>query len=346
MPAPDPSPRSGIGIRSLTLMAIAAVCLVLGALAVYARATILDEDAFTARAVSTLSSDEVDEELADRLTNRLLVQSPSLVRWRPVVLDEAQRLTATPGFTTSFDSAARRLQHALFADRYQLASFDIGPAGTTLKRAVAEREPKLAAPLRSAQASDLMDLSGGGIEGKLRKLAPTARRLDVLGVPLLLMALVLLGGAVGLAPDRRRGLHAAALVVGGTGVALVAGWMAARAITLQLFDTSHGDAVVGQIWDAFLGDLRLWSLALAGAGIALAACIAATLPHGEPTRLIAAARAKLGREALRAPQALGLLLLAAVVLVAPEVFVDLFAVAVAGGLLYCGVHQLARLAVR
>jgi hypothetical protein len=327
-------------------MAIAAMCLVLGALAVYARATILDEDAFSARAVSTLHSDEVDEELADRLTDRLLVASPALVRWRPLVLDEAQRLTGTPGFATSFDAAARQLQHTLFADRYQLATFDVGPAETTLKRAVAERQPSLAAPLRGAQASDLMDLSGGGIEGTLRDLAPTARKLDILGVPLLLTALVLLAGAVLLATDRRRGLHAAALVVGGTGVVLVAGWMAARAITLQLFDTSHGDAVVGQIWDAFLGDLRLWSLALAGAGIALAACIAATLPRGEPTRLLAAARAKLAREALRAPQAVALLVLAAVVLVVPEVVVDLFAVALAGGLLYCGVHQLARLAVR
>ena len=35
----------------------------------------------------------------------------------------------------------------------------------------------------------------------------------------------------------------------------------ARAIVLSTFDTSHGDAVVGTIWDAYLGELRLWGLA-------------------------------------------------------------------------------------
>ena len=346
MPAPDPAPRSGLGIRPLALMAIAAACLVLGTVAIYARVAVLDEEAFTARAVGTLSSDEVDEEIATRLTNRLLEQAPTLVRWRPVVEDEAQRMTSSADFVMPFAGAARGLQHALFVNDYALASFDIRPAADRLKAAIAEREPKLAAPLARVEASDLMEVSGGGAEGTLRRLAPTARHLAAAGVPALLLALLLLAGGVRAAPDRRRALHAAALVVGGTGVVLVAGWTAARTLTLQLFDTGHGDAVVGTIWNAFLGDLRLWSLGVAAAGIVLAACVAATLPAGEPNRLVASVRARLASEHLRAPQALGLLALAAVALAVPDVVVDLFAAALAAALLYRAVHQLARLAVR
>src|SRR4051794_7813152 len=266
MPAPDLAHRSGLGIGSLALMAIAAVCLVLGGVAVYARATILDEDAFTARAVSTLSSGEGGEEVADRLSNRLVEKAPGLLRFQPVVEYEAQRLTVAPEFSWAFAAAARRLQRSLF-EGYTMASFDVGPAGALLKATVAQREPRLQEPLARVDASDLMDFSGGGVEGTLRRLAPTARRSAVAGVPALVLAVLLLGAGVLAAQDRRRGLHAAALAVGATGGALVAGWTAARAFTLALFDTNHGDAVVGTIWDAFLGDLRLWSMGLAGAGI-------------------------------------------------------------------------------
>ena len=345
MPAPDLAHRSGLGIRSLALMAMAAVCLVLGGVAVYARATILDEDAFTARAVSTLSSDEVDEELADRLSGRLVEKMPGLLRFQPVLQYEARRMTVGPEFNWAFATAARRLQRSLF-DGYTLASFDIGPAGALLKATVAAREPRLRAPLARVDASDLMDLSGGGVEGTLRRLAPKARRSASVGVPALVLALLLLGAGVLAAHDRRRGLHAAALAVGATGGALVAGWTAARTFTLALFDTSHGDAVVGTIWDAFLGDLRLWSMGLAAVGIVVAGCVAATLPAGEPARLLARARARVADERLRGPVALSLLALAVVVLVAREFVVDLVAVSLAGALLYRGVHQLARLAVR
>jgi len=337
--------RSGLGIRSCVLLAMAAICLVLGGAAVYARMAILDNDAFTQRAVGTLASDEVDEEVADRLTVRLVNQQPALLRFQPVIQYEARTIAVSPEFRAAFAGAASRLQSSLF-DGYALASFDVGPAGARLKAAVIAREPRLREPLSQADSSDLMDLSGGGVEGRLRQLAPHARRAAALGVPALVLALLLLGAGVLAAPDRRRALHAAALVVGATGGALVAVWSAARAFTLSLFTTSHGDAVVGTIWDAFLGDLRLWALALCAAGIVVAACVAATLPAGEPGRLLKVARARLSGERLRAPIALALLGLAVVVLTARELVVDVLAIGLAAALLYHGVQQLARLAVR
>jgi hypothetical protein len=337
--------RSGLGIPSCVLLALAATCLVLGGLAVYARMAILDTDAFTQRAVSTLASDEVDEEVADRLMVRLVDHEPALLRFQPVIEYEARELTASPEFGASFAAAARELQRSLF-DGYALASFDVGSAAARLQAMVIEREPRLRKPLKGVEPQHLMDLSGGGAEGRLRHLAPSARRAAAFGVPARVLSLLLFGAGVLAAPDRRRALHAAALVVGATGGALVAAWSAARAFTLSLFDTSQGDAVVGTIWDAFMGDLRLWGFALGAAGIVVAACVAATLPAGEPGRLLAVARARLAGDRLRGPIALSMLALAVVVLTARELVVDLAVVSLAGALLYRGVQQLARLAVR
>jgi hypothetical protein len=337
--------RSGLGFHACALMAMAAICLVLGGAAVYARTAILDEDAFAQRAAGTLASDEVDEELADRLTTRLVNQQPALLRFQPVIEYEALEMTGSPEFGAAFAAAARDFQRSLF-EGYTLASFDVGSADARLKAAVIEREPRLRRPLSQVDGSDLMDLSGGGAEGQLRHIAPSAGRAAALGDPALVLSLLLFGAGVLAAPDRRRALHAAALVVGAAGWALVAVWSAARGFALSLFDTSHGDAVVGTIWDAFLGDLRLWGLALGAAGIAVAACVAATLPAGEPGRLLAVARARLSRERLRGPIALALLALAVIVLAARELVIDLLVVGLAGALLYRGVQQLARLALR
>jgi hypothetical protein len=335
-----------LDLRTLTLLGIAAACLALGTVAVYARSAIVDEDAFTARAVDALRSDEVREEVTDRLSDRLVDQSRALARWRPVVDDEARLLTLDAGFPASFADAARGMQRKLFSDRRALVSLDVHTAGAALKTQLAEREPTLATPLSEVEAGDLMDLSGGGIEGALRRLAPAGAELARLGIPAIVLALVLLAAAVLRTRERRRGVHAAALTVGMTGAALVAAWTIARALTVGRFDTSNGETVVGQIWDAYLGDLRLWTLALAVAGLSAAACVAATLPDGGRGRAHAAVRRRLAAERQRAPLALALLALAALVIAVPDVVVDLGAVVLAAALVYRAVHDLARSALR
>jgi hypothetical protein len=336
----------GLGLRTLTLLGLAAVCLALGTVAVYARTAIVDEHAFGERATVALGSDEVRQEVADRLSDHLLRQSPALVRWRPVIEDQANLLAKEPGFAVTFANAARAMQETLFSNRDALASFDVGPAGNALKARLAEREPRLAKPLAGLESGDLMDLSGDGIERTLRRVAPLGGELARLGIPALVLALLLLATAVAGSAQRRRALHAAALTVGVTGAALAAGWTGARAGTLDRFDTSRGDSVVGAIWNAYLGDLRVWCLALGAVGLIAAACVAATLPAGELGRPLAALRRRLAAEHLRAPLALGGLLVAALVLLAPDVVTGLAAVALAAGLLYRAVHDLARLALR
>jgi hypothetical protein len=106
--------------------------------------------------------------------------------------------------------------------------------------------------------------------------------------------------------------------------------MGARTLTLEGFDTSWGDAVVKTIWDAYLGDLRTWSLGLAGAGIVVAAAAARPEHRERPSwsGLPASLR--------------GVILLAtgAIVLADRDLALDLAAVAAAGVLLYLGARHL------
>ena len=148
--------------------------------------------------------------------------------------------------------------------------------------------------------------------------------------------MALVAGLLGLllvpltARDRRRGVWGSGIALAGAGGALLAGWIGARTLTLEGFDTSWGDAVVKTIWDAYLGDLRAWSLGIAGAGIIIAAAAARPEPHGRPSW-----------SQIPAPlRGVMLLVTGAVVLADRELALDLAAVGAAGVLLYLGARHL------
>ena len=61
------------------------VLLVLGALALYGRATVLDEQAFADRATAALAQDEVQDEVGTRIADRAIEAEPALAQLRPTV---------------------------------------------------------------------------------------------------------------------------------------------------------------------------------------------------------------------------------------------------------------------
>jgi len=124
----------------------------------------------------------------------------------------------------------------------------------------------------------------------------------------------------------------------------VAATSIARAVVLSTFDTSHGDAVVGTIWSAFLTDLRLWALAVGALSVIAAAAIEPGAP-GAWRRILAAVMAP-SRSVLRLARAVGLVLLAALLLWMPEVPLDLALIVAAGVLVFSGAAELVRFAQR
>ena len=158
---------------------------------------------------------------------------------------------------------------------------------------------------------------------------------------LLAAAALLIAAALRAPRPRRRGARRAALGLALAGGAIVAATTIARAIVLSTFDTSHGDAVVGTIWDAFLGDLRLWGLAAGAVGPDRRGHLRA----GRARRVAARLR-RISRRAApsaRLARAGALAVLAALLLWMPEVPLDLALVSAAGVLVFTAVAEVVRL---
>lgn len=319
----------GTHASRLTLV-ISAVCIVAGVLSLYARSAILDRDRFADRAASALAQDEVDEEIAARFADGLIERSPGLVTLRPALEAAAADVAATPSFAARFGAGVRALHRDVFLAGDPRPALRVAGMTEQVQAALARRTPVLAQRLPRDADPSLMSIGGSGRE---RVLLTAAARADGWSR---LAPLVLVAGLLGLllaaltARDRRRGAWRSGIALAASGCGLLAAWIGAQTLTLEGFDTSWGDAVVKTIWNAYLGDLRTWSLGLAGAGIIVAACATRREPRGTPSW-----------SQVPAPlRGVGLLVTGAVVLADRELALDLAAVATAGVLLYLGARHL------
>ncbi|MDA0170453.1 hypothetical protein OJ998_15245 [Solirubrobacter taibaiensis] len=310
--------------------------LVVGSLALYGRATVLDEEAFADRATAALAQDEVQAEVGTRIADRAIEAEPALAQLRPTVEAAVSDAVKRWTFPAHFHDGVEAMHRSLFSG----GSVDLALPGAAadIRAAVPERSRALA--LLSSDDPMLFHLGGGALETRLVESAPTARRAATFAPVALAGGLLLLVAAAFRAPTLRRGARRAALGLALTGGVLVAVTSVGRAVVLSSFDTSHGDAVVGTIWDSFLGDLRFWGLVV-GAGGVIAAALFEPGTRGASRRLLVRALTPCG-SAGRLARAAALLVLAVLLVWIPEVPVDLAVITLAGGMLFVAAAEVVR----
>jgi len=318
------------------ILAAAAACLVIATLGAYGTYAILDEDAFADRAVSTLQSDEVRQDLGARVATRVVEKRPELMRGQSAIEEAATIEAATnPAFGTEFRAAAAHLHHVLFTDANADASLRVSGSGAALRERLRqmpgwEKLPPLKDP-------SLLAIETSGREGALRSLAPPARALALPATIVFGIAgIALLALGIMRAPDRRRGIWAGGITVAAAAGLLAAGVTGACDFVLHQFDTGFGDAVVRQVWDAYLGDLRAWALAI-GAGALVVAAAA-----GGPRLSLRAVLATPSSGGRRLVRAAGLLAVAALAVTLPELVLHVGLVTLAAAFVYVAAGELLR----
>jgi hypothetical protein len=317
------------------LLVFGTIALVAGGLALYAQRAVLDRQAFADRATAALEQDEVRDEVAQRLAKREIEAVPALAPRLPVLEAAIDDVIGDYRFAAVWHAGAEAMHRGLFdgAD----VEFSLPGAGTELRAAVAARSQN-AGELLPPGDPELMRLGGGALEDGLVRAAPWAPRLASWAPVALLAAAALLIAAAFRAPTRRRGARRVALGLALAGGAIVAATTIARAIVLSTFDTSHGDAVVGTIWDSYLGELRVWGLVAGAVGL-IAAAIFEPGARGAWRRVLRSPSST----SARLVRAGALAVLAALLVWMPEVPLDLALVSAAGMLVFTAVAEVVRL---
>ena len=278
--------RSSNRVRStasIVLAVLGGVLVLLGAILLYARTEIIDQDGFADHAAEALADDDVREVVATEIVVQLAERgSADLVAARPLLESVVDTVVDTRQFREVFRIAAEEANRLLFVREKSNVAINLADSIEIVRFALQSVQPQLA------------DQIPEGIDVKLAKLGSqdfakqslvVADKIRLFGIVAPLLAVLVLIASVVASPDRRAGVLRAALAIAVAGTMLAITLIVLRARVVagtrgedELTDEQVQGAV-GGIIDAFLGDLLGWALLLALGGLVVAGAAAALDPE-------------------------------------------------------------------
>ena len=314
--------------RASRILAVTgAILLLAGTFFLYARQAVFDSKGFANRATHALDDERVRGPLAEAIVDQLIDNAePDLVNARPILISVTSGIIGTKAFESIFRQAAERAHRTVFTRDGDSLVLSLADGSALAIDGLRTVSPELAKEIPDDATSRLNDL----IESKTAiAIAAAAEDLRVFGLVLPVVALVLLVAAAWIDRDRRRSLLAVAISVAvsfGFGLAVL---LVGRALVLSQFGEDLHDAGAA-VWDAYLGGLRTWLILGTGAALLLAAAVSTRrrIDASDPLRRMGAAITRPVSPAGRAGRAVAFLVLGVLIVLSPESFLYLLAVAV------------------
>ena len=334
------------GARALA--GVASLLLVLALVAGYARRAAFDSEQFSNRATAALRDDSVRTLVAERITDDVVLEKQAdLIAARPIIEAAASGVVGSSAFTGLFRAAVRDVHRAVFDRDRDTVTLAVTDVGTLLGTALQQLRPRLAAKVEATGRADVLRRDIGALTGDLARVADKVRLLAVI---LLVLSILLVAGALAIAPDRRRTVVELGVGVAAGGIVLVVAYSVVRSLALGSVEEPQERAAAGAVWDAFLGDLRTASLILAVLGAVLAASAASMLKPvdlGPPLRRAAAwVTTDPTRPGLRVVRGVALVGAGLLVILAREAVIHLLFTLIGVYLIFEGVSALLRLVYR
>lgn len=278
--------RQSPGVVAVICVTASAVLLAATVMA-YGRRQVLDTGAFVDRAVSLVHQEPVRRQLAATLTRQAIESgSPDLVALRPLIEATLAQIIGSGTLDPVLRTAVAEAHRSVLTREGSPFVLSVSDALVLAQGVVAAVRPGTKLP--DAEAVGQVRLADPGETTALR-LADDVRWL---GVVLPLLAVALLGVAIGLARDRRRAVTAAGLAIVAAGGVVTLAMAIGRRVVVGRFEGDAAD-VARASWNALLGDLGWWGLALVGAGALIAAAAASVLQGGDVGGALARLRALL-----------------------------------------------------
>ena len=262
------------GRRTLALMVLGVVLALAGVMAGYVELELARPEPFADRAVAALRSDEVRGVIAEQVAVEMLERgSPDIVASRPIVLTAVEAVLETDQFEPVLRRTAVTAHQLLFrGDRDVIV--ELQEARAVLLPAVESVSPEVARQIPAELAPRVAEIRRGHVATWAVRVADGA---GAAAVPLLIAAATALGLGIALAPDRRRALGTAGMLLLAGGVVGLLAMAALRAQVIShagevgVISEDDAGSAAGAAWGALAGGLERWFAAVGIAGLAVAA---------------------------------------------------------------------------
>jgi hypothetical protein len=338
----------GRPLAARVLVVLACVVLVLALVAGYVRLTVINSDQFANRATAALRDDSVKSLIAQKITDEVVLKNEAdLLAARPIIESIAEEIVGGRAFTRLFRAAVRDVHAAVFDRDKDTVTLTVGDVGTVLAAALVKLRPSLAKQLEDSGRVSLVKRDVGSASASLARVGKTIR---VLALILLVLFLLLAGGAIFVSLDRRRTVVDLGIGIAAVGVLLVVAHSILRSVAIDQVEGAENRAAAGAVWDAFMSDFRMGAWIVAGSGAVIAAAAASLIRPvdlREPlTRAYERLTTEPSRPGLRVLRAVGFIAAGLFVVIERDAVVALLVTVGGVALIYVGLTALLRLIYR
>jgi hypothetical protein len=257
-------------IGASVLAAVTAVLLLVASLGWWADRHLLDSDRFTETAGSLLTEQDVQDALAEAITDQISsAAGTDLDLVQPFIATIVRGVVESTQFQTIFDAAVRRAHQAVVDDRLRGAVLDLTEVVDRVREAIQPIAPDIARQIPSGEEIRIQVLRRSQVDAFYRTLE-LFRTLLVVVTVLMVACFV---GALACSTRRWRTVALTAWIV----VGLFALWLVAqrigRSVVAGLPDAPEYSAAAGTSYGVILHDLAVQSVVVlvVGAAVALAA---------------------------------------------------------------------------
>ena len=261
---------------SIAMVVLGAALLLVGGFALYARVELYDADRFSRTAADTLREEPVRDALAEPIVNQIVDVGPDeLINAQPLLQSAVSGALETGAFKAIFRQGVEKAHRALFAkDRDELV-LTVQDVNDLIVGAIGAASPGVAKKIPDDVGRRIVRVTDSKPALAAARFGDDVRFLGLVLPPL---GILLLGGGVLLAADRRRMAITGCIAVGTAAAVGFVALLVSRTLLLRKFDDETTHDAVGAVFDAYAAGLIRWLLLGGVVAIALGAAMAAGDP--------------------------------------------------------------------
>ena len=325
----------------MLLAVLGALLVLVGGFLLYARQQLFEPEQLAGNARSAIGDERFRLALAQPIVEGILDGGPvQLVNARPLIEGVVVAALGTPPAKVAFADAVESIDAKLVDKDPNTLFVNLTDAAVIAASTLEAVSPKLGSKL----PKEVDKVKTALLESEIT-ITPLrfVRQIEILGIVLPLLSLLALVGSVAAAPDRRRAVQRAGIALASAAAAGLAILLIARSLALAQFDDPLVEDAVSALWEALLGGLFLWVVAVGIVAVIFAAASRFGAEEVDPlsplTHAGNLARRRPTRPILGVIRGLAIALVGVCLIVEPVLCLSVVAIAIGTWLLYVAVVE-------
>ena len=236
---------------------------VAGVLAVYVRDTIVDSDEAAKRAAAALAHPDVRDFIAEKIVEQVVAAQPDAMAARPLLKQVVTSVLGAGAFRPVYEAAIRDVHQTVFLGNIDTLTVQLTDVVLIVRTQAAVLSPELSAQIPDGLTDTLIEVQSHPL---ILDAVQTGEDIRLLAFVLPLASIMAFGASIFLASDRRQAWVRVGLGIIAIGLVVLVIEVGLGELVVRYFEDDATRNVARAFWKAFVSDLNIWALFIAGFG--------------------------------------------------------------------------------